>query len=71
METNLPIYGHTSADFDLALKQYRSAFSSPPPGSGRSEARYQMIRSALEIGEPATLSDLDRWEKEIELLKAV
>lgn len=70
MESGLPIYGHSNADFNDALRRYKLVFSSDPPGSGMSDARYQMIRSSLDFGEPATPADLARWEKEAELLKA-
>ncbi len=63
METDLPIYGHNRTDFTAAVKLYRSVFSSEPPGSGESEERYQMIRSALDLGIPATESDLARWKE--------
>jgi hypothetical protein len=68
MESELPIYGHSETDFRKAVRLYVARFSSQPPGSGHTDARYQMIRSALDLSTKATPEDLKRWESEISAL---
>ena len=62
MESPHPVCHPTENEFDKAASAYRTEFNADPPGSGRSEARYQAIILALEIGVPATEQDIKDFE---------
>ena len=58
MESKYPICNPSEADFDAAIADYITMFGAPPPGSGRSPARYQAAVLAIEVGKPATEKDV-------------
>ena len=62
MESKYPICNPSDADFDAAVADYKATFGIPPPGSGRSPARYQAVVLALEIGKPATEQDIHDFQ---------
>lgn len=59
MESKYPLFGHDAKDFDNALADYKAKFGKDFPGDGRKESRYAALYFALEIGEEATIADIE------------